>query len=423
MTRNSDENGGALAIAVLLLAGLTALGVVFMTTARTETQIAGNDMRITQSLYAAEAGLNEAMARLDDASSGTYVGENMQAPNQGWGVYIVTSSGNSARDPERADTAEDGLDNDIDGSIDESEETYPEVLSVQSVFSSQINYPWVRLSYCLDASNNILRYGDHDDNPTTVPRKNTARGAPIVVVDSRGERGLARKTLEVELVKTPSPYVKSCVYTEDDNFKFNGQSFLISGYDHDPASGDSIPGNPGVDAIVTTMDPGVILGALNSNQLDQVIGPEGEGSVDGTPYDLDLEAYVDHYSQYADFTYVGETSNPDVTGWGGMNDFHIVCVKNGDLHLSGVCTGGGLLLIDGSLLITGQFTWYGLIITLGDIDFGGGGNGVHIYGGILSSGNVTRNDIGGEADILYCSQMLRKLDELERYKILSWTEK
>jgi hypothetical protein len=419
----NGQAGSALVITLLLLMGLTAMGAVFMTSSRTDTQIAANDMRYNQALYASEAGLHEAMARMWSPSIAQYVGEDMQNPNSGWGRYIVSTAGNSAQDPDYGDTGDDGLDNDIDGITDESGEVYPETMSVQAALEDQIDYPWVRISYSLDNSNNLIRYGDHDNNPTTRPRKNIVEGPPLVTITTCGERGTARRTLEVELVKTPAPYVKACIYTEDDNFKFNGQSFLISGYDHNPVTGDSIPGAPGVDAIVTTLDPNNILDNLAANQEDQIIGPDGEASIQGSSYDLDLGAYVAQYSPYADFRFSGDTNNPSTLDWGGIDEFHIVYVKDGDLHLSGNNTGGGLLLVDGSLLISGEFTWYGLVITLGDIDFSGGGQGQHIYGGVLSEGHVTRNDISGQADVFYCSQMLRKLDELGKFVILSWNER
>lgn len=417
------QEGSALVVTLLLLMGLTALGAVFMTASRTDAQIAGNDMRYNQALYAAEAGVHEAMARMWSPGGASYIGEDMENPNSGWGRYIVSTAGSSAQDPDYADTNDDGLDNDIDGHVDESAEVYPETMSVQSGSANQINYPWARVSYSLDGSNNVIRYGDHDNNPTTRPRKNLVNGAPVVAVAARGERGTARRTLDVELVKTPAPYVKACIYTEDDNFKFDGQSFLVSGYDHNPVTGDSIPGAPGVDAIVTTRDPNDILSGIAEDEQDQIISPDGEASVQGSSYDLDLQAYVSTYAPYATSLYEGDTNNPKTDQWGGIDDFKIVYVKGGDLHLSGKAEGGGLLLIDGSLLVTGQFTWYGLIIALGDVNFAGGGSGIHVYGGILSEGQVTRNDIGGEADVFYCSQMLRKLDELGRYVILSWNER
>ena len=190
------EEGGALAITMMLLLGLAGLGLAFMTASRSETQIAGNDIRSSQSLYASEAGLNEAMARMWDPKAASYVGENMKAPNQGWGCYIVADKGESSQDPDFKATGEDGLDNDIDGLADEGGEVYPEFLSAQSAFDRQIKYPWVKITYSLDKSNNLIRYGDHDNNPTTRPRKNLVEGIPVVLVTSRGERGSARSTLE-----------------------------------------------------------------------------------------------------------------------------------------------------------------------------------------------------------------------------------
>jgi hypothetical protein len=82
-----------------------------------------------------------------------------------------------------------------------------------------------------------------------------------------------------------------------------------------------------------------------------------------------------------------------------------------------------LLLVDGSLIVSGGFTWYGLTVVLGDIDFLGGGKGIHIYGGVLTQGNVTRNNVGGTADILYSSEAIKKLEDVTRFEILSWKER
>jgi hypothetical protein len=81
-----------------------------------------------------------------------------------------------------------------------------------------------------------------------------------------------------------------------------------------------------------------------------------------------------------------------------------------------------LLLLEGDLEVTGQFTWYGLVINLGEIKFSGGGNEIHIFGSVMSSGGVDTNTVGGNADIKYSSMALSKLAAFNPYQVVSWTE-
>jgi hypothetical protein len=73
---------------------------------------------------------------------------------------------------------------------------------------------------------------------------------------------------------------------------------------------------------------------------------------------------------------------------------------DGDLTLGGVGTGRGILVVTGTLNMSGNFTWYGLIFVVGDghVEMNGGGNG-EIYGSIFvakiwDSSNVLLSELG-----------------------------
>jgi Tfp pilus assembly protein PilX len=423
-----DERGIALVMVLIMLVGLTALGALATTTARVETQISGNRVTHAGALYFAEAGVNEAMMRLSDDSSPKYIGENMQSPNTGWGVYIVQQTGGSAEDPDRWRLEADNLDNDIDGLVDESRDYYPEVLSVQcdslevSISSTPLDYPYVKVSYSVDSAKTLIRYGDSDRNPMTPYRKNTSEGLPVVKVASLGQKGTARRGIEVELVKIPFPFADGALYIESDSLKFSGQNFRISGQDFDPATGDTIPGSSRRKGIITTKDPDNLLSNLNENQYEQILGESGDADVHGSPYDLDLQGYIDEYSQYADLHYIGDTVYPDTEFWGNMDDYRIIYIEAGDCHVTGNTVGGGLLLVEGDFKASGSFTWYGLVITTGACDFSGGGQETHIMGAIMAGGIAGRSDLAGNADILYSSKALMKLYNLKGFQVLSWRE-
>ncbi|KPJ60784.1 MAG: hypothetical protein AMJ46_04755 [Latescibacteria bacterium DG_63] len=420
-----SEKGNALVIALLVLMVLSTMAVAFVAVTKTETQISGNQLRGSQALYVAEAGVSEALARMSVQGSPSYIGENLSSPTVGWGRYVVLGNGASVGDPEFASTQSDSLDNDGDGSIDETGEVYPEVASSQVGLQEVINYPWVKVRYKLGDDSGITRvllYGDHDNDPSTRPMENFASGFPVIIVTSNGVRSNANKTVEVEAVKIPGPPVPGSVYTEG-NLDCNGTSFHIDGNDYDPALGTIVAGSTPLPGVVATGG----LGAVNCNVPQGWNNIEGEGpapSVATATFDIDLPAYVDTYGSVADLVYNGDQSNPNTTGWGTIDDYKIIHIRGGDLHLSGSNDGGGVLLVDGDLKISGQFTWYGLIVCLGDTDFTGGGSGIHIYGCVMTQGDIaTSGVVTGNADLYYSSETISKLSDLSGYTVALWTER
>jgi hypothetical protein len=63
-----------------------------------------------------------------------------------------------------------------------------------------------------------------------------------------------------------------------------------------------------------------------------------------------------------------------------------------------------------------------MVLVLGDIQFSGGGAGIHIYGTTLVQGHFDTQVVGGNADIWYSSEALNRLNALQRYQIVSWNE-
>jgi hypothetical protein len=416
------ERGTALILSLLVLLCLTLLGGLFVANTKTETQLAGHDMRYNQALYNAEAGCAEMLTRMSNLRSDSlnYIGQvsqNAWVTQPGWGRYLVLADGGSAQDPSYTSTETDGLDNDGDTIIDEAGEAYPEVATVQT--GETVNYPWVKVHYKLNATNQVVLYGDHDHNPSTAPIQNLTQGFPVILATSEGMQGAAMRRIEIEAVKRPYQTVAAATYSEDDTFAFNGTQFLVSGRDWDPDTGLPLVGGTEVNGIVTTQDPNNIIGALHSNQMNNIEGVGPEPSVQPSPVNLDLQALRDEFAGLADVTMGGGTvAGPS---WGNANDYRVVHCT-GDLHVSGGGQGGGVLVVDGDFECTGQFTWYGLVIVLGDMRFSGGGQGVHIYGSTLVQGGISHQTVSGNADLLYSSIALNRLAYLARYQTVSWHE-
>jgi hypothetical protein len=416
------ERGTALILSLLALLCLTLVGGLFVANTKTETQLAGHDMRYNQALYNAEAGCAEVLTRMSNLRSDSLnyigqVGQNAWVTQPGWGRYLVLADGSSAQDPTYTSTETDGLDNDGDTIIDEAGEVYPEVATVQT--GEAVNYPWVKVHYKRNAGNQVVLYGDHDHNPSTAPIQNLTQGFPVILATSEGMQGVAMRRIEIEAVKRPYQTVAAATYSEDDTFTFNGTQFLVSGRDWDPDTGLPLVGGTEVNGILTTEDPNNIANALAGNQINNVEGAGPEPSVQHTPVNLDLQALAEEFSGIANVTLGGST----VTGpsWGDNNNYMIVHCT-GDLHVSGNGEGGGILVVDGDFDVSGQFTWYGLVIVLGDMRYTGGGAGVHIYGSTLVQGGISDQTVSGNADLLYSSIALNRLAYFARYQTVSWHE-
>jgi len=226
-------------VALLVLFLLTTLGISYVAVTKGDKQIAGNQMTAAQAFEYAEAGISEALLRMSDANdvSGTYIGELAGTVSPGWGKYIVNDPGNSGLDPQYNATLSDGLNNNANASIDEASEHYPETGSKQSTMAlaSKLDYPWVKVRYKLNGANQVLYFGDHDNNPVTPPQENLVAGVPELIVTAAGRKGLGAKTVTVEAVKWPLPPVPGSVYAEG-NMNFNGNSFYIDGHDHNPTA-------------------------------------------------------------------------------------------------------------------------------------------------------------------------------------------
>jgi hypothetical protein len=320
-----------LVVVLFLLFLLTLISATLAIYAQSEKQIVANQLRSWQTSYEAEAGISEALARMSNSGLPSYMGEDLSNPSPGWGRYIVAQNGASGSDPDYTLCETDNLDNDGDVSIDESGECYPEVVTVQPN-GQALSYNWVRVSYKLNGANQVVLFGDHDDDPSTRPQENLVNGMPVLRIASSAQIGNAQRTITVEAVCLPSFPVPASVYAEGD-FKFNGTQFHISGYDYipgDPPSIDST-GTP-VPAIVTTLDPTEITDDIDPNQEDNFDGAGDIPSIYGASNDLDLHQYVEELKTMADISYGSSVNNPNTSEWGSETDPRVVYIK-GDIHL------------------------------------------------------------------------------------------
>jgi hypothetical protein len=419
----ATDAGNALVVALLVLMVLTSAGVAYVAVTKSEKQIAGNAMTASQAMYAAEAGIAEGLHRMAfPAESLNYIGPPA-LPTAGWGRYIVLANGNSALDPGRAALASDGMDNDGDTFVDESGETYPEVLTKQTVNSSSLVYPYVRVEFKTQGTQ-LVRYGDGDGNPSTPPAENLVSGAPVLRITASGRTGNAAKTLEAEAVRFPLISAVSALWAGGP-MNINGNAFLIDGHDHDAdAPLDTLPGaNPGPG--ILTRGPTTDIG-LSSNQEDNVTGQGGDDSVIHSTFTYDFNQLWAQFSTMADFSYTGPVTWGSSTPPCGSLSNPKTTVVNGNLSINGTWTGGGILMVNGNLAMGGGCMFKGIVICTGDLKLSGGGPadvarivGSVIYGGTLINDNST----GGSARVFFSTEAINAAQNLNRYTLAWWRER
>jgi len=419
----SREKGNAMVIALLVLMVMTSVGVAYVAVTKSEKQIAGNSMRSTQAMYAAEAGIAEGLHRMAfPAESTNYIGP-VGLPTAGWGKYIVLAAGASLLDAGAAALATDGLDNDGDTFVDETGERYPEVLTKQTISAAALRYPFVRVEYKTQG-NQLLRFGDADDNPATPPVENLVKGAPVLRITASGRTGNAAKTLEAEAVRFPLVDVASAVWIGGPT-KYSGNAFLIDGHDHHAtAPHDTVPGAPPVPGILTegpTTDAG-----LDAGQGDNVLGEGGNGSVAHSPFTYDFGTLWNQLSVMADYADTGpltySSSTPD---HGSLSNPKVTVVKGG-LTVNGTWAGGGILMVDGNLDMGGGCSFTGIVIATGDVKLTGGGPAdvARIVGGIIYQGSlVDASKTAGSGRIYYSSEAVNSALTLNRYTLAWWRER
>ena len=417
------QSGNAMVIALLVLMVMTSVGVAYVAVTKSEKQIAGNSMTSAQAMYAAEAGIAEGLHRMAfPAESTNYIGP-VGLPTAGWGKYIVLANGASLLDPSGTSLASDGLDNDGDTFVDESGERYPEVLTKQTISADALRYPFVRVEFKTQG-NQLLRYGDADDDPTTPPVENLVKGAPMLRITASGRRGNAAKTLEAEAVRFPLVSVASAIWAGG-LMGFNGNAFLIDGHDHFATSPyDTITGAPPVPAVMTE---GPITDApLGGGQLDNVIGEGGNASVQHSGFTYDFVQLWSQLSSMADFKDAGPLTYGSSTPMHGTLSDPKVTIVDGGLAVNGTWQGAGILMVNGNLAMGGGCTFKGIVIATGDVTLTGGGpaDQARIVGGIIYQGSlVDASKTAGSGRIYYSSEAVNSALTLNRYTLAWWRER
>lgn len=212
---------------------------------------------------------------------------------------------------------------------------------------------------------------------------------------------------------------------------FSGNSFSINGTDRCGVA-SAVPGISITDPALATEITNTSLadGGLDSSQMDNVTGAGGSPSVRVTfqsptmVSDLASAFLGQIHTAIPGGNYGGNES------WGTAASPRITRIT-GDANIQGTIDGYGVLIIDGALDVSGNFTFNGLVIARGDIEVQFTGN-AGIFGSVLLTESSAYDptvelDVRGNAHIRYDSCALAAADGWvplpKAARLLAWQEK
>ncbi len=240
--------------------------------------------------------------------------------------------------------------------------------------------------------------------------------------------GRESSTIQVALLGTAIeiPPIVSAVAFPGPNpiLDLNGTP-LIDGNNHD-YNGDTTStcsDLPGV-AVASGGDSSNMVNDLINDKMEaHVTGIDSDPSVhvrqtpDPSTYLAPVIAAADHYlpaATYSSITFGSQTSPTIVYG-------------QGDLKFSGGVVGHGILIIDGTLTLSGNFFWYGMVFVIGSTPeiFNSVGTN-QIVGGVVLGGSDKIARLKGTADIKYSCETIENAKtnttSLVTFSLSSWYE-
>jgi Tfp pilus assembly protein PilX len=408
-----DENGMVTAVALLLMAVLTLLGTAAVVVTSTDILIGGNYKVSEQAFYAAEAGAEEARARLRSTAANPindpYQNQSTADAIQ-WRAYIYIGTVAMAQ---KADERCKGC-----IGYDSTKATH---FKIPSLYVDNAMTYVVEIKHKTNAAGNIMYWGDDNDDGTAT--RNTTTGNNIYLVTSSGYTGNSFRTVEAEITKTAPIPVPAPLYVKA-NSTVQGSSTHIIGADQ--------CGSANKHGVATTKSPG----SVNINGSPSITGASGtDPDILYNAPNLDITAMVNSLKTQANFPYNVSSDTQTGMNWGTptagatqqnastCTDHNIVHYNtNGTyIKLAGGTTGCGILLVEGNLEVNGGFSWHGIIIVTGAVTYSGGGN-KQVTGGILSGGTVDADLVSGNANIVYCSSAVNSQTNSFPLRNLSWRD-
>ena len=275
------EQGVVTATALLTSAMLALLGATAVLVTTTDLKVGGQHKSSDQALYAAEAGTEDARARLR-GTAGAYLITDTSPTAAQWRVYIGDATKAQAQ------------------GYNPGQSLHLRRDRLPTTLQTTVSY-LVMIRHKTNGAGQILYWGD--DNGDVINTANTTAGNNIYVVTSWGYAGTATRRIEIEMTRVPPIAVPSPLYVEADT-TVQGSSTTIIGTDG--------CGNADKPGISTTLPAGQV----NFNGHPTVTGTGGTPSIVYNAPNLDIQAMVDGLKGAATSSYHVTSATQSGMHWG-----------------------------------------------------------------------------------------------------------
>lgn len=421
-----DERGNILIVTLLILFGVSVIGSAVAALSSMDLKISSNRYAHAQALYAAEAGLNEAIHRLSlpnptEMTVGGWVGNVAIADeppyDPKWRVRVYLTN------PAKAPLAGTDVTTGTVQNPDSPYITYSTADGDDGVLT--IEHKWDdRDGDGIREADEIVRY-----DPSRIPSENFRSGRPVEVITVTGTKAQARRTIQAEVVLSVGGAADAAraANTAAAIYGGDGLRFVkkasVCGYNHD-----------------VNMPPGLTPNAcepfhMKSGHLPGVAGTKGasmelnaDDNIAGFPAPTwNRESSIrepwkiigvsrstlGRMLKDADHTFVEDEMD-------GVSYFRNDCVIDRPVK------GSGLLYVEGNLDIRSDFEWQGLVYANGKIAVRG--DHCWVLGGVAGKREIVWQS--DEAGVLYSADAFRLIPHPAasekaaggRVTVLSWRE-
>ncbi len=408
------ESGNILVVTLLVLFAISVIGATLAMVSSMDLKISGNQRTTTQSLFIAEAGLNEAIHRISLPNptnvavagwTGNVAISDSEPYDPDWKTYIYLTTPGSAPAVGGSAVSTGTLQDPNNGYL-----PYSQTTGTDDVLT--IEHKWVdRDGDGARDVNEIVLY-----DPLKIPPENFASGFPVEIITVAGHSANGERVIQAEVTKRMMIARTLGALYVDKAVKLTGNCDFC-GHNHD------------LNTPVGTKPNGCLAWHLPSGNLPgvtstgDVVKTQGSADVVGDPQPIDDDAGNPFYT----LSEVLGLSNAEVVSILARADNTSIVAPldgityiQGDANINSNLVGEGLLYVTGDLHAAGSFIFTGLIYVEGDVHFTGT---PWILGSMIVRGTSDFNFSAGNAAVLYSKDAITNvLSGIMPCIVLSWRE-
>lgn len=398
------QRGMALPTMLLVMLVLTLLGAAAALTASTDADIAGNGRQELNALSVAEAGIHEAIARLNiktgnDPCGGTPTPRIIPGVDGGgnpvatWERTIVATGGACASGTFQTTTGAAG------GAA---------TLPVTTIVRYKLEAPETPISHCdADGCNGeVVRFHTGFGYAGTMVPKSTQIGPPVLeLVSTYTEPGSgATRAITVEMTRSISQANTPGTLRSCGNVSLTGSN-TTDGNDHP----DQVP----VYAAGTVTKTGA------ANPTPSANVKQNQGACPGDLFDqtfgmskTDLKALADIHLNAGAAAPSGGSANGKIVWISGAG----TTTWNGNPTV-GSPTEPVIVIVEGNMNVNGTITIYGVLYVMGTLTMGNGN--WNMNGAVVSEGNANVS-VAGNSTIRYDPTVMNSVNKLSPFTTILW---